>query len=225
MGTVNTNHYVIMDYWRDKAICKNGDIITEDEAGRRRYIDTIPVIKDWGEPMCWGCSKPIIGDYEKKCESESYDEDDIKKLWLDKKVKSKLNRCHIVPASLDGEDRPENLFLMCESCHILSPDSRNKEGFFRWVYRQRQSMDMGRESVEETMRLVNNELVDRGLPTSEEMFAQRPNMNMNDGESYLRSRVSTHGSKLATSSLIVAFADWIEKEYRSAMVKKIDAMR
>lgn len=224
MSTVTTSHYNIMDHWRDKAICKNGEIITEDEAEARNFDDTIPVVKDWGEPMCWGCSKPIIGDYEKKSEAKVYEEDDIKNLWSDKKVKSGLNRCHVIPASLEGEDKPENLFLLCESCHFLSPDTRNKNGFFRWVYRQRGKTDMGNESVMETFRLVNEELVDRGLPTILEMFKQCPNMNTQNGKEFLNNRVSTHGAKLVTSSVIVAFADWIEAEFRKAMIEKLDAL-
>lgn len=220
----NVEHYKIMDYWRDKAICKNGDVITESEANKRKLGDTISVIKDWGEPMCWGCSKPIIGEYEKNCETKLYDEEDIKKLWSDKKVKSKLNRCHIVPVSLDGSDEPDNLFLMCESCHFLSPDSRNAKGFFRWVYRQRNKTEMGFESIPETFRLIDEELTDRGLPAYCEMFKQCPNMLTTGLKKFLTERISTHSSKIVTSTLIVAFADWLETEYRKAMIEKISVL-
>lgn len=224
MSTVTTNHIAIMNYWRDKAICKDGTIITEEEAKKKDFVDTIPVVKDWGEPMCWACSKPIIGDYEKKCEHSFYTSEDEKLLWSDKKVKSKLNRCHILPAALGGEDSPKNLFLMCESCHFLSPDSRNKEGFFRWVYRQRKKMDMGQTSFEETMKLVDEELNDRGLPKHLDIIKQCPNIKLNNAEEYIPSKISTHGFKLVESTIIVAAADWIETAYRQAMIEKMDSL-
>lgn len=52
-------------------------------------------------------------------------------------VRSKLNRCHIIPHSAGGEDNPNNLFLLCEDCHINSPDTSNQSNFFRWVYNRR----------------------------------------------------------------------------------------
>lgn len=224
MSTVTTSHFAIMDYWRDKALCKDGTVITEEEAKKIGFVDTIPVVKDWGEPMCWACSQPIIGNYEKKCEHNPYTREDEKLLWSDKKVKSKLNRCHILPAALGGEDSPGNLFLMCESCHFLSPDSRNKEGFFRWVYRQRKKTDMGKTSFTEIMKLVDEELNDRGLPNYLEIFKQCPNMKMDNGGEYLASRVNTHGVTLVTSSVIVAIADWLEMGYRQAMIEKMDLL-
>lgn len=217
MSTVTTSHFAIMNYWRDKALCKDGAVITEAEAKKEGFIDTIPVIEDWGEPMCWAYSKPIIGDYEKKCEHSSYTRKDEKRLWSDKEVKSELNRCHIFPAALGGEDSPRNLFLMCESCHALSPDGRNKEGFFRWVYRQRK-----RKKYEETMKLVDEELNDRGLPSSFDMFKQCTNININDGAEYMAERASTHGAKIVLSTIVVAAADWLEKKYRQAIAEKTD---
>ena len=43
----SVSHYKIMDYWRDKEICKDGKIITEDEAERRVY----GIFKQ----CCWDC--------------------------------------------------------------------------------------------------------------------------------------------------------------------------
>ena len=56
MSKVSTQHFKIYEYWKDKAITKDGREVSIDS----KENDTIDVVKDWGEPMCWGCSKPII---------------------------------------------------------------------------------------------------------------------------------------------------------------------
>ena len=41
--------------------------------------------------------------------------------------------CHIIPHSLGGEYKEENLFLLCNTCHKESPDVRDPKYFFEWV--------------------------------------------------------------------------------------------
>ena len=221
----SVSHYKIMDYWRDKAICKDGKIITEDEAERRGFKDTIPVIQDWGEPMCWGCNKEVITNYEKTCEARVYEEEDLVKIWSDKKTLSKLNRCHIVPASLGGEDAPENLFLMCSSCHYISPDTKNRDAFFRWVYKQREAMFNGGPNIETTLKDVDEELSLRGLPGHLDMIKQCDNMKLAGLGEFFKDDISTHGTSMAYSSSVVGIANWLEQSYREAMVEKLDALR
>lgn len=119
--TVKTSHSAIFDYWKDKAITKDGDVICEETHGN---IKSISVVFDWGEPECWACRRAINEVYKYK----TYDEllkTDISKIWNFSEVKKVLNKCHIVPDSAGGADRPENLFLLCECCHIESPDTEN----------------------------------------------------------------------------------------------------
>ena len=224
MGSPTVRHYKIMDYWRDKAICRDGKIITGDEAKRRGFKDTIPIVCDWGEPMCWGCNKEVITDYEKTCGAKAYEEADIEKIWSDKKTLSKLNRCHIVPAALGGDDIPENLFLMCPSCHCLSPDTKNVDAFFRWVYRQRETMFNGAPNFVITMKDVDEELTLRGLPGHLVMVKQCENMKLQDLGEFFKNDISTHGSSLMYSSSVVGIANWLEKSYREAMVEKLAAL-
>ena len=35
--------------------------------------------------------------------------------------------------SLNGEDKPENYFLLCPQCHAESPDTTDAKLFFAWV--------------------------------------------------------------------------------------------
>ena len=47
--------------------------------------------------------------------------------------KSKLQRCHIVPHSLGGEDSASNLVLLCKRCHVEAPNINDKEFFWDWL--------------------------------------------------------------------------------------------
>ena len=44
-----------------------------------------------------------------------------------------LQRSHILAKSLNGEDKPENYFLLCPQCHAESPDTTDAKLFFAWV--------------------------------------------------------------------------------------------
>lgn len=212
------SHTKIVEYWKDKSIHKSGRIITNKEAEEKyNFHDTIPVIEDWGEPKCWACSKGIIGDYEKNCESKCYDDEDIKKLWSDKKVKSKLQKRHIVPHAMGGADAPENLFLLCADCHTLSPDTPNIERFMRWIYRERGRTHNGWVLPSIMISEIDEELKARELPTIAEMGEQYPNMKFFDLRGFRKERAGLHGTRLAESTVIVVCADWIERIYREAL--------
>lgn len=45
----------------------------------------------------------------------------------------KLQKCHIIPKSLGGEDKPENIIPLCLQCHDEMPDVRDKEEVFKWI--------------------------------------------------------------------------------------------
>ena len=80
-------------------------------------------------------SKKKIAEYWKKNHgiSWSYSES---RCWCCSNVKS-LEVCHIVPKSLAGYDKPENLFLLCRECHRNSPDCSDPEFFLQWIGIQR----------------------------------------------------------------------------------------
>jgi hypothetical protein len=43
-----------------------------------------------------------------------------------------LQRCHIVPRSLEGSENPRNLVLLCAQCHAEAPNVADPE--FMWVW-------------------------------------------------------------------------------------------
>ena len=216
MAQVTTSHFKIFDYWKDKIIEENGNV-TNDITSQG-----IDVVGDWGEPCCWGCGKPIIGEYEKNRNRE--EDFDFKKLWNDKYVRSKLNRCHIVPGSLNGKDEPENLFLLCSECHLLSPDTSNARSFFRWVYSQRKKMIMGDLNIEYLFSKVTDELNQRGLPDTWTMVMEIANRGGDFSGHTLKEQLSKHvglhATHLVESSRICATADWLQKLYLDVCLNK-----
>lgn len=46
---------------------------------------------------------------------------------------ARLERCHIVPASLGGEDSPSNLVLLCRRCHIETLNIADPEIMWDWI--------------------------------------------------------------------------------------------
>lgn len=64
------------------------------------------IAKHWGMPddSCWKCG------------------------WA-----RRLQRCHIVPDSLDGEDEPGNLVLLCYPCHLAAPDVLDRNAMWEWI--------------------------------------------------------------------------------------------
>lgn len=128
------SHSSIMEYWKNKYITKDFKISNNPKDG-------IEVINDWGEPSCWACKEQIDiydnSDYGYLLENNS------SKIWDYSKVKSKLNRCHIIPKALGGSNEANNIFLLCEDCHIESPDTIIPEVFFAWVVNKRSKCQCG----------------------------------------------------------------------------------
>lgn len=44
-----------------------------------------------------------------------------------------LQRCHIVPDSLGGEDAPHNIVLLCKRCHADGPNVKDPEVMWEWI--------------------------------------------------------------------------------------------
>lgn len=44
-----------------------------------------------------------------------------------------LERCHIIPASLGGEDKASNLILLCHRCHLENPNVADPDIMWDWL--------------------------------------------------------------------------------------------
>lgn len=97
---------------------------------------------DLGEPVCPVCGYTSPEDiWGVSCAKK---EEDIKKThWreLYKTQNSLLERCHIIPHSLGGSDDIFNLYLMCQKCHNLMPNTIYYDDFFIWASVQRSALN------------------------------------------------------------------------------------
>ena len=214
-----SSHYNIFKYWKDKCITSDGRvkieigypgcILTEEEKD-----NSIPVVEDWGEPMCWCCGNPVVSNYDALDEQiyqadETLKEKDdafLRKLWNHKDVKSFLQRCHIVPYSLKGSGTGDNLFLMCPSCHFEAPDCDNPIHFFKYVYHKR------RYGKSEFANRVKNYLDEIGLylpvGTKQYMFDFRD--------------ITTHGGAFKKESLFAHTVEAFIKSYNRLCEMTVD---
>lgn len=71
-----------------------------------KRIDECGLSVDWAEAHthCWRCG----------CEKN-------------------LERCHIIPDSLGGEDAPHNIVLLCKRCHVDGPNVTDPEIMWDWI--------------------------------------------------------------------------------------------
>lgn len=151
-------HSVIFSYWRNKAITSAGEVVEDD--GR---CDVVPVVEYITEPSCWACGKHIWMD-----DDEDYlkyvEEGKFEKIYVMPKVKHFYNRCHIIPHTLGGADQdPSNFFLLCEDCHVKSPDTSNPKVFMRWIYKQRHNCFCEGHNVTNMIQDVIDECNELGL--------------------------------------------------------------
>lgn len=167
------NNYEIFNYWKDKQFSNRNVIVT-----------------DWLEPSCWCCSKPIQVETPEMIANE-----DFKKVW--NRTRGKLERCHIIPKALGGPDTPDNLFLLCPSCHRESPDTISKEMFLSWIEMKRQKCILG-------VRLDN-------LIQEVTSICKHMNVNMYDFLEFaskvkdrdIENKTNTHGAEFILSSYLM----------------------
>lgn len=45
----------------------------------------------------------------------------------------KLQQCHLIARSLNGEDNPNNFVLLCDTCHKLAPNLADGKYMLEWI--------------------------------------------------------------------------------------------
>ncbi|SHK15112.1 HNH endonuclease [Desulforamulus aeronauticus DSM 10349] len=141
--------YEIYEFWKDKSILKNYQI--KNYASCEEKDEAIRIIEFSDDICCWACGLPsFILDEENINISGS-----LKKEWNNDKS---LQKAHIIARSLGGEEKAENMFLLCPICHADSPDTVKAENFFAWVYYKRKNdnyINMLRRGLEEACKIKN----------------------------------------------------------------------
>lgn len=130
MARVQTPKSKIAEYWLATA-----------EGRARLPVNETSI--DWGEPNCFAC-----GWWATRA-------DEAPELWSVWN-RAALDRCHLVPAALGGEDEPENLVLLCIQCHQDAPDVADPTYMLRWIERRESWINRG-------MRLLQKAFEDADL--------------------------------------------------------------
>ncbi len=113
---ITTTPYQIMDYWSDKRF-PNGNM----------------VVIDMGEKVCMACGA-FYSDYPTWKESfvkpQKNKDLSLERYW---NTSVGLQRCHIIADAAGGEDKPENLLLLCSYCHDTMPKINDRDIVLVWV--------------------------------------------------------------------------------------------
>lgn len=197
--TVKTTHRAIFDYWKDKAISEHGNVYIDfgydgcDEHLLRK-VKAIGVVYDWGEPRCFACNCSVGAEDNPDYEKALQDDDTGGKIWSFPEAK-RLQRCHIKPASLGGEDKPQNLFLLCPRCHRESPDTKYPRQFFRWVYERRQQPSYSQIRFNNALKILDK-VYDIKMPQFSENLTKR-----------MIDDIGLHGGSVVDSSIVSAYVE------------------
>lgn len=193
----STKHYEIFDYWKDKAINNNFEII-HISADCYRFEDCIHVVEDWGEPECWACGRYIV--------NEEIENEDLKKIWNHSKY---LERCHIIGRQFGGTDGAENLFLLCSKCHEKSPDTTNPENFFAWVVNKRRSGGYIQEYIKMLKEAADIKEID--FEKLIKLVNSLDYEQISDVVKIAKKECGFHGFKISESSMSMSIIDAIKE--------------
>ena len=206
--------YEIYDYWKDKAITHTFALRRWAEC--REEDEAVPVVEFSDSICCWACGMPSLS-LEK---GEFAGGDDRKKDWNNAKS---LQKAHIRAKSLGGLDTADNLFLLCPLCHAESPDTREKENFFAWVYykrRQENYMITMQRELERACRMKNMD-----MSAVLEYLAETDSDKLMDLRGRVIKNCTVHGAAVAWSSKAMALLSEIRKDLLSEIRKDLCKIR
>ena len=93
------------------------------ERSNRKNVNPADIVNFWSK---------IIDDKDLNI---NWDEDSHKVCWSCgvEPGGGSLNRCHIIPKSLGGEDLPSNMVLLCVQCHRENPNIKDVDLYWDWL--------------------------------------------------------------------------------------------
>ena len=71
-----------------------------------------------------------------------------------------LERCHIVPDSVNGKDIPSNYVLLCNDCHLENPNVKDTTEMWKWIRSTSSPMYDTFWEIRNTMKEVISETTD-----------------------------------------------------------------
>ena len=146
----------IAQYWADKYIDPDGEVLDSESLDCTDYCDPIPVIPHMEEPRCMACGCYYHGldipvKYKEYIESG--------KPWKVWEYYEITNRFRVASIDYNVSDRAymDDTLILCDDCwhEYLEKHFKSKKELFRWLYRQRI------DGNEITLALVTSELYDK----------------------------------------------------------------
>jgi hypothetical protein len=81
-----------------------------------------------------------LNDQTENIKDRLWDECNLNFDWSDAEIccwncgeKLRLQRCHIIPHSLGGVDKPSNYVLLCNECHREAPNVNSSDAMWDWI--------------------------------------------------------------------------------------------
>jgi hypothetical protein len=84
---------------------------------------------------CWKVHSASVSELDVAVDWGDMD-DKWNRCWCCGYKTSRLQKCHIIPKSLGGDNSASNLVPLCSQCHDESPDVNDSAEMFRWIKKQ-----------------------------------------------------------------------------------------
>lgn len=193
--------FEIYSFWKDKAITNKFKV--KNYAECRANEEALPILEFYDDICCWACGLPswIIGN-ENICEA-----DDLKKEWNNDKS---LQKAHILANSLGGLETANNLFLLCPTCHAESPDTRENDDFFAWVYYKRKNENYITTIYRELERACKMKNIDSQIV--QDYFSKVNYEKLMSLRRRIIKNCTVHGSFVSSSSKMMALLSEVMKD-------------
>ena len=124
--------------------------------------------------------------------------------------KVRLEKCHIIPACLGGEDAPSNYVLLCHSCHRDAPNCTDKDAMWIWIRSNYSPMSFyGTYSIRKALIEFKR---NKGYSFLMDV-APKLGQNIEDILRVEMKKVSPHGVDKINTSTLVHLLNTIESKY------------
>ena len=99
-------------------------------------------------PHCFACNRTMIDLDNKKYK-------DLKNTSKNWDITSNLEKCHIIPFALGGNDDPSNLVLLCKECHKLNPNTKDEKLYWLWMKSVKDSWTEDMKNFKDMCKALN----------------------------------------------------------------------
>jgi hypothetical protein len=138
--------------------------------------------------------------------------------WRCTENTTRLQRCHIVPASRGGRDEPSNLVLLCTRCHRENPNVSDAAIMWQWI---KQSTELRRKHLgAEAAACYGSYWMARAAEEYEQLFGRRLRDDL-DKMTATYEGVKTEYPRLAREAATTHLGDpWLNSSTTASLWRK-----